>query len=245
MSHQDAHAKPRRPSGRPSQPIVSRRAAIEAAVKIIDDDGLQALSVRSLGRALGVSSSSLYHHFSDKREILIEVVQYILRDVPIARRGERDGPDLPWQQYVIGPTIAMRKAFLAHPNAAPLLLTRPKQAFAHDVVDSSIRAVADAGVPANVQLTMFRAAEMVAVASAILDDHSERNRGYGDVAPKYEALRAAIQSDESTPDESFELILHALLTGFSVLVAMDEPASSYSSKPGGAPEGDQADRESS
>jgi AcrR family transcriptional regulator len=196
---------------------VSRKAAIEAAIQIIDEQGLEELSVRGLGRALGVTGASLYHHFADKDDILREVVLRILADV---RLPDNIDAAASWQNHTIASVLALRTALLAHPNAAPLLMTRPWRGFAHDVVNHSVQVLSDAGVPAELHMTILRTSEMLAYAAAIFAEYSD-NDAFGDVSPQYGALREAIAADTMDPAESLETALRALLTGFSVSIAMN------------------------
>ena len=50
---------------RPTKPLISRDLCAQAALRIIDEDGLEALSLEKLARELGVKAPSLYHHFSN------------------------------------------------------------------------------------------------------------------------------------------------------------------------------------
>jgi AcrR family transcriptional regulator len=51
------------------QPL-SRRRMLEAAVRFVDREGLEALSMRKLGSELGVEAMSLYHHVPNKGALL-------------------------------------------------------------------------------------------------------------------------------------------------------------------------------
>ena len=62
---------------RPSKPLISRTAAVQASIAIIDSEGLDAFSLPRLARELGVSAPSLYHHFADKSEIYQSIARYI------------------------------------------------------------------------------------------------------------------------------------------------------------------------
>ena len=55
---------------RPKIPLISKEAAIAAALSIIDEHGVEKLSLRNLGSALGVHGMSLYH-FTWKDSILV------------------------------------------------------------------------------------------------------------------------------------------------------------------------------
>jgi AcrR family transcriptional regulator len=50
-----------------------RAALIQAALDVMKTEGPAALSLRSLARAVGVSSMAPYHHFSDRAELLVAV----------------------------------------------------------------------------------------------------------------------------------------------------------------------------
>src|SRR2546425_10900385 len=55
------------------QPLSPERIC-DAAIELIDRDGLEALSMRHLGSALGVEAMSLYRHFPSKNALLEAVV---------------------------------------------------------------------------------------------------------------------------------------------------------------------------
>jgi AcrR family transcriptional regulator len=50
-----------------------RRALTEAALRIVQRDGLPALSLRAVAREAGVSPAAPYHHFKDKQELMTAV----------------------------------------------------------------------------------------------------------------------------------------------------------------------------
>ena len=61
------------PSGRPYHHGDLRRALIDAAVGVIEHEGLAALSLRDLARRVGVSHAAPVHHFGDKAGLLTAV----------------------------------------------------------------------------------------------------------------------------------------------------------------------------
>jgi AcrR family transcriptional regulator len=50
-----------------------RRALVDEALRTIQDDGVEQLTLRSVGEKLGVSRTALYRHFSDKQALLAAV----------------------------------------------------------------------------------------------------------------------------------------------------------------------------
>lgn len=49
------------------------RALVDTALRMIQKDGVQALTLRGVGAALGVSRTALYRHFDDKQALLARV----------------------------------------------------------------------------------------------------------------------------------------------------------------------------
>jgi AcrR family transcriptional regulator len=92
---------------------------VAKALEMIDSDGLEQLSLRKLGAAVGVQGMSLYHLFKDKGEILDSVALLILRDLKVL--DERPSDVVQWS---LGNARRYRAALLAHPNAIPLFLDR-------------------------------------------------------------------------------------------------------------------------
>jgi TetR/AcrR family transcriptional regulator, tetracycline repressor protein len=120
--------------GRPSEPLIDPDAAVAAALRIIDRDGLDALSIRSLGAEVGAHGSSLYHHFRNKQEILDRVSEVIVADIDV------DDQTTNFSDWIVGLSVSYRRALLAHPNAMVLIIDRlpgsqkaqiQKRAFAH------------------------------------------------------------------------------------------------------------------
>lgn len=52
-----------------------RPVLIEAAARIADEDGIQALSLRRLARAASVSHAAPYHHFKSKAELIAAIAE--------------------------------------------------------------------------------------------------------------------------------------------------------------------------
>ncbi|CAO5146773.1 TetR family transcriptional regulator [Frankia sp. AiPs1] len=150
--------------GRPKLPLVDRREAISKALDIIDRDGLDALSLRRLGTELGVSGAALYHHFTDKNEILRGVVGVVLAKAVMP--PDADGT---WDEIIIASTTRFRRVLLSHPNAAPLLVpgslpTRAVSDTAREFVAAKM--LAD-GVPEEFWFPIIDSAEMLALGSAM------------------------------------------------------------------------------
>jgi AcrR family transcriptional regulator len=114
---------PRR--GRPpkNERQLSRAAIVEATLKVIDADGVSAVSMRAVGRVLGVDAKSLYNHVEGKDGLLDAVAEHLLGSIAL--------PDITGDLRVDLSAIAaaFRERALAHPEAASLVLTRQLASF--------------------------------------------------------------------------------------------------------------------
>lgn len=100
---------------RPRSPLLSKERIRDAALAMIDDDGLAALTMRRLAQRLGVQASSLYSHYPTKDEVLDAIANAIVADVDTS--GFRDG----WRQGLLTWARSYRDALSAHPGAVPLI----------------------------------------------------------------------------------------------------------------------------
>lgn len=105
-------------AGRPSKPLITRKAAAQIALTLIDRDGLDALSLPAVARSIGVSAPSLYHHFKDKEELLAQAARAMLEEINHEQEQWSDD----WETRTIELSLATRRVALRHPNAASLAL---------------------------------------------------------------------------------------------------------------------------
>ena len=107
---------PRR-RGRP--PRVSRDQILAAALRIVDANGLDQLTMRRLGAELGVDPMTIYGHVPDKTALFDGLVELVLAEVTLPGRTGHWGHDFRAAAH------AARATLLAHPHLIPLLGTRP------------------------------------------------------------------------------------------------------------------------
>jgi AcrR family transcriptional regulator len=72
MPH-SSHPKTRKRSAKPYHHGDLRRALIDEALRTIEAEGVERLTLRNVGARLGVSRSALYRHFADKQALLATV----------------------------------------------------------------------------------------------------------------------------------------------------------------------------
>jgi AcrR family transcriptional regulator len=96
--------RPAKTTGRRRQPL-SREDIVEAAVRILDREGVDALTVRRLGEELGTGSATLYWHIGSKDELGELVYDHVMGEVnlpePDGSSWEEQLKDLARQAYWI------------------------------------------------------------------------------------------------------------------------------------------------
>lgn len=105
----------------PRREPLSRERIIQTALRIMDEEGLDAVTMRRIGRDLGVEAMSLYNHVRDKEDILDGICEQVLSEFQI--------PDTP--DFVESARLGAReyrRLLLAHPNVITLMTER-KSAF--------------------------------------------------------------------------------------------------------------------
>jgi AcrR family transcriptional regulator len=109
---------PDRPARRRREPI-SRGAIVEAALRLLDRDGLDALSMRRVADELGTGAASLYWHVGSKDGLLDLVFDRVI--------GEQQIPDPDpkrWQEQLKEVARAQRDASLRHPYIVRISIGR-------------------------------------------------------------------------------------------------------------------------
>ncbi|MFF6957354.1 TetR/AcrR family transcriptional regulator [Streptomyces sp. NPDC088197] len=106
---------------RPRKPLLSRDRIVTAALALIDEEGLAALSTRRLAAELGVSGPSLYNHFATKEAILDAAADTVVTQVDLSMFG--DGRD--WRQALLDWGRSYRAALTDHPHIVPFLAVGP------------------------------------------------------------------------------------------------------------------------
>jgi AcrR family transcriptional regulator len=101
-----------------TRPSVTRERVLRTAVAIADQQGLEALSMRALGTALGVQAMSLYNHVANKDEILDGIVDVVVAEIEIPSADE------PWRTAMEKRATSAHAVLMRHPWACGLLMSR-------------------------------------------------------------------------------------------------------------------------
>jgi AcrR family transcriptional regulator len=95
---------------------LSRERVLRAAIDLADESGIESLSMRKLGQALGVEAMSLYNHVANKEDILNGIVDMV------ASEFELPSPGADWKAGIRRTAMSAHDVLVRHPWAASLML---------------------------------------------------------------------------------------------------------------------------
>ncbi|QXE34008.1 TetR/AcrR family transcriptional regulator [Streptomyces sp. GMY02] len=123
----------------PQQPreTLTRQRVLRAAVELADTGGLETLSMRKLGEAVGVEAMSLYNHVANKEDLLDGMVDLVFDEVELPTPGDE------WRQAMRQRAVSMRQVLSRHRWAIALMESRsnpgPATLRHHDAVLGCLR----------------------------------------------------------------------------------------------------------
>lgn len=123
------------------EPGLDQRQIVQVALGLLDDVGLDGLTMRGLAKRLGIQAASLYWHVRGKQELLSLLAEEICASM---REPDRD---LPWRSQLEVLANEYRRVLLAHRDAARVLASSggpsgPQRLLLTEIV---LRTLLDAG----------------------------------------------------------------------------------------------------
>ena len=202
--------------GRPRTPVLNRERIHAGALRIVDAEGLDGLSMRRLAAELGVRAPSLYGHVASKDELLHSVANDVMMQVDVSAFVSGD-----WQQGLRVWARSYRAALATHPNLVPFLAYGPARREASlRAADAVHGGLVGAGWPPR-YATMIGASTKYLVVGAAMGSFS---RGFEDdvqiYRDRYPNLVDAPSLREHADEidaASFELAMDAFLDGLATL----------------------------
>lgn len=99
---------------------LTRQRVLEAALSLIDQEGLEGFSMRKLGAMLGVEAMALYNHVDNKRDLFDGVIELLIVQGPYPEQPNGTPREELWAF-----AHAVRDVLRAHPRVLPLVATSP------------------------------------------------------------------------------------------------------------------------
>ncbi len=96
---------------------LSRDRILHAALELADEGGIESLTMRKLGQALGFEAMSLYKHVANKDDVLDGILDLVLDE------SEPPSPAGDWDTAIRTSAISVHEALRRHPWSCTLLMS--------------------------------------------------------------------------------------------------------------------------
>ncbi|MFD0353057.1 TetR/AcrR family transcriptional regulator [Streptomyces sp. NPDC127110] len=208
-------------------PKLDKKQAVETSLRLLNDLGLDGLSLRAIAKELDVQAPALYWHFKNKQELLDEMATEMYRRMT----AEAALPaDLSWQDRLLTANRALRAALLRYRDGAKVFSGSRFTGTEHAAqMEEHLTALTSAGftLPQAVRATTtayFFTLGFVTEEQGVEPLPGERREGY-DVAERAERLAAFPLSAEAGTDlfqdydQGFEEGLRLVVAGIEARYA--------------------------
>ena len=203
----DGATRPRNPT---AQRGLTRALILNEALRLVDREGAEGLTMRRLGAALQVEAMSLYYHVPSKEDLLDGLSEVLIKRLPNA------SPDRPWQDAVRAFATGIRRIALRHPAAFELVGMRPlaTNSVLRPVTTLLVR-LQQAGLSPQSSVAAYRLVASFArgfalaeIAGFTLADPADARAVAAELAPFAPAL-------SSRPDAAFTAALDIIIEGIA------------------------------
>lgn len=117
---------------------------LDAALKLLDEGGPTAASVRGIAAKVGVAPNAVYTYFPDKAAVVSALVERLLGEVDHDVFADRTQP---WRARVEALALELRARLSAHPGAVPMMIGEPMDCpHALTLNERLLELLADAGL---------------------------------------------------------------------------------------------------
>uniref|UniRef100_UPI003C7C7917 TetR/AcrR family transcriptional regulator n=1 Tax=unclassified Streptomyces TaxID=2593676 RepID=UPI003C7C7917 len=205
---------PRRGRGRPS---LDTDQMVATALRLIDEHGVQAFSLRTLADTLGSSTATLYRHFANKDEILALTVDLALGEDHTTPARAPAG----WRDVLNAMAHQLRAVLARHPSLLPTLMDHvPVGPNALAQRERILAALLHHGLPPALAARAFTAVGHYVIGFAVQQRESDGPPladYYGRLDPAtHPAIAATAESLTAIgPDDEFAFGLGLLLDGLA------------------------------
>jgi TetR/AcrR family tetracycline transcriptional repressor len=208
---------------------LDRTTMIAAALELLDEAGLDGLTLRRLASKLNVQAPAIYWHFKNKQELLDEMASAVLR------AGVQQLPmsaGVKWDKWAMRYGKELRQMLLLHRDGAKMVSgTRLTDNSLYAPMESALRTLVDAGFSPKLSMAALSTIYSYVVGfvieeQAVCPRPGERDEFYG---PQQRGQRIdaekfplALQAGDlfSNFDQHFEVGMHLIISG----IAAQKPA---------------------
>ncbi|GLV84407.1 TetR family transcriptional regulator [Streptomyces lavendulae subsp. lavendulae] len=118
---------------------------METALRLLNETGLDGLTLRAIAKELNVQAPALYWHFKGKQELLDEMATEMYRRMA-ADADARLAPGAPWRERLLAGNRCLRAALLGYRDGAKVFSGSRFTGTEHAVqMEANLRALTEAG----------------------------------------------------------------------------------------------------
>jgi TetR/AcrR family tetracycline transcriptional repressor len=153
---------------------VTRDAIVDAALGLLADGGLEAVSFRRVAARLGVSGPTLYWHVENKRQLMDLMAEELLRR---AGRGPAEpAHGQPWWEWLRAHARHMFEVLIATRDAPRVLAGNRPSRDSFPQIEQTLGVLVNAGLtPGQAQMTLFTIGAYVIGSATEWQAEAERN----------------------------------------------------------------------
>lgn len=197
---------------------LTREVIIRASLRIVDNEGLEAFSMRRLGAELKANPMAVYYHFPNKAALLDGLVEAVMSEIDLGI----DDPSKPVDERIHTAMQEYRRVLLSHPRALRVVTSRGiSTQTAFRPVELLLAILKEAGFEptdalsaVNILAAFVRGAVISQVNSMV-----EEELNYSE--PQSVTARAnAIQ--EMLPSDQFPILCKMMSSSSSCFISFDE-----------------------
>jgi AcrR family transcriptional regulator len=201
---------------------LTKQAICEAAIQLIEADGLVGLSMRKLASKLKVEAASLYNHFIKKSELFDHIQEHLYSQIPI------NLSETNWKSHLIELAQNTRFGLLQVPQVALLFATRPTiTASSLKQAEATLNILMKAGFKPSEVLSIYRNLHVFVLGHVLAEVGQVPGEKDESLEPSlkkinidsYPALKksASYQSNIDF-EKGFKLGLHCMINGLEKLL---------------------------
>jgi len=123
---------------------LNKEIVVEEALKLLNEVGIEGVSVRALAKKLDVKAPTLYWHVQNKAALINEMTERILQ--PVGNDLRQRAVDESWQEWLIYALNQLRTALLSYTDGARVVAGAHFSLTMSDVMEKAIRTLLTAGV---------------------------------------------------------------------------------------------------
>ena len=193
---------------------------VDAAIRIVDAEGLDALTARRLGKEVGVSYTAIYTYFATRENLMGALVDRVSAEVisGVVPRGESA------RDQLVAIALSARRALARHPQLAAVFASAASDAQQGNVATLyAVGLLEQAGLSGRDLVNAYRMIESYVFGASIFDfgaapEHlAIRRRRYAFTGhPDFKAVAKSDKAIGEHNDEAFERGFEILLDGLGI-----------------------------